>query len=193
MDDSHAPSTYKSLTPQRKHRKLLTDGSSNAVWSESIEAVFVQGLREYWDSLWATYSRGRSRWRNQYLVDYLQNWGITRSKKQVASHIQVLQNVWKGGTRYFNCSSGLKTNTSFLHHRVSSRDRRRGSLPGIRQAKTLRKLLPSSSLTTTRTAFLPPTIRHRLSALTSLLGTLMRVDPLLLGKAKTPNLPRHRP
>ncbi|KAF7338323.1 TEA domain-containing protein [Mycena venus] len=96
MDDSQAPSTSKSLTPQRKHRKLLKDGSGTAVWPESIEAVFVQGLREYWDSPWATYSRGRSRWRNQFLVDYLQNLGITRSKKQVASHIQVLRNMWKG-------------------------------------------------------------------------------------------------
>ncbi|KAJ7321271.1 hypothetical protein DFH08DRAFT_1033866, partial [Mycena albidolilacea] len=94
------PSTYKSLTPQRKHRKLLTDRSGNALWSESIEAVFVQGLREYWDSPWATYSRGCSRWRNQYIVDYLQNLGITRSKKQVASHIQVLRNVWKGEPEY---------------------------------------------------------------------------------------------
>ena len=56
------------------------------------------GLREYWDSPYATYSqsRGRSRWRNQYLVDYLQKHGIERSKKQVASHIQVLRNMWKG-------------------------------------------------------------------------------------------------
>ncbi|KAJ7813212.1 hypothetical protein B0H14DRAFT_2172056, partial [Mycena olivaceomarginata] len=100
------PSTYKSLTPQRKHHKLLTDGSGNAVWSESIEAVFVQGLREYWDSPWATYSRGRSRWRNQYLVDYLQNRGITRSKKQVASHIQVLRNVWKGEPEYHLVTGG---------------------------------------------------------------------------------------
>lgn len=56
------------------------------------------GLREYWDSPWATYSqsRGRSRWRNQFLVDYLQKAGINRTKKQVASHIQVLRNMWKG-------------------------------------------------------------------------------------------------
>ena len=101
----------KSLTPQRKHRKLLKDGSSE-VWPEDIERIFVQGpspppprtplltfslgLREYWESPWATYSRGRSRWRNQFLVDYLQKSGVDRSKKQVASHIQVLRNMWKG-------------------------------------------------------------------------------------------------
>ena len=56
----------------------------------------VSGLRQYWESPWATYSRGRSRWRNQFLVDYLKEAGIERSKKQVASHIQVLRNMWKG-------------------------------------------------------------------------------------------------
>ncbi|KAJ7685151.1 hypothetical protein DFH06DRAFT_31505 [Mycena polygramma] len=106
MDDQHAPSSSKTLTPQRKHRKLLKDGSGTAVWPEAIEAVFVQGLREYWDSPWATYSRGRSRWRNQFLVDYLQNLGITRSKKQVASHIQVLRNMWKGEPEYHLVAGG---------------------------------------------------------------------------------------
>jgi hypothetical protein len=92
----------KSLTPQRKHRKLLKDGSGAEVWPESIEKVFVQGLREYWTSPFATYpqSRGRSRWRNQFLVDYLQKYNIIRSKKQVASHIQVLRNMWKGEPEY---------------------------------------------------------------------------------------------
>ncbi|KAF7363411.1 TEA domain-containing protein [Mycena sanguinolenta] len=98
--------TSKTLTPQRKHRKLLKDGSGTPVWPESIEAVFVQGLREYWDSPWATYSRGRSRWRNQFLVDYLQSLGITRSKKQVASHIQVLRNMWKGEPEYHLVAGG---------------------------------------------------------------------------------------
>jgi len=32
-----------SITPQRKHRKLLKDGSGTEVWPESIEKVFVQG------------------------------------------------------------------------------------------------------------------------------------------------------
>ncbi|KAK1232240.1 hypothetical protein PQX77_004614 [Marasmius sp. AFHP31] len=89
-----------SLTPQRKHRKLLKDGSGSEVWPEHIEAIFVDGLRAYWDSPWATYSGGRSRWRNQYLVEYLQGKGITRSKKQVASHLQVLRNMWKGEPEY---------------------------------------------------------------------------------------------
>ncbi|KAJ6547528.1 hypothetical protein B0H19DRAFT_1033360 [Mycena capillaripes] len=104
--DGPSPSSSTSLTPQRKHRKLLKDGSGTAVWPEAIEALFVQGLREYWDSPWATYSRGRSRWRNQFLVDYLQNLGITRSKKQVASHIQVLRNMWKGEPEYHLVAGG---------------------------------------------------------------------------------------
>ncbi|KAG2132482.1 uncharacterized protein EDB93DRAFT_900044 [Suillus bovinus] len=93
------------LTPQRKHRKLLKDGSSE-VWPEEIERIFVQGLREYWESPWATYSRGRSRWRNQFLVEYLQRAGIDRSKKQVASHIQVLRNMWKGELEYHLVAGG---------------------------------------------------------------------------------------
>ncbi|KAF9564677.1 hypothetical protein CPC08DRAFT_660262 [Agrocybe pediades] len=97
-----------SITPQRKHRKLLKDGSGTEVWPESVEKVFVQGLRDYWDSPYATYSqsRGRSRWRNQYLVDYLQKQGIERSKKQVASHIQVLRNMWKGEPEFHLVAGG---------------------------------------------------------------------------------------
>jgi len=78
---------------------MLKDGTSE-VWPESVEKIFVAGLRQYWESPWATYSRGRSRWRNQFLVDYLKDAGIERSKKQVASHIQVLRNMWKGEKEY---------------------------------------------------------------------------------------------
>ncbi|KAH6918618.1 hypothetical protein BKA70DRAFT_22515 [Coprinopsis sp. MPI-PUGE-AT-0042] len=97
-----------SLTPQRKHRKLLKDGSGTEVWPEAIEKTFVQGLKEYWQSPYATYSasRGRSRWRNQFLVDYLQRHGITRTKKQVASHIQVLRNMWKGTADFHLVAGG---------------------------------------------------------------------------------------
>ncbi|KAJ7658721.1 hypothetical protein DFH06DRAFT_915025, partial [Mycena polygramma] len=95
----------KTLTPQRKHRKHLKDGSGTAVWPEAIEDVFVQGP-SFLAPAPATYSRGRSRWRNQFLVDYLHNLGITRSKKQVASHIQVLRNMWKGEPEYHLVAGG---------------------------------------------------------------------------------------
>ncbi|KAG6820592.1 hypothetical protein H0H93_014508 [Arthromyces matolae] len=103
---AHTPTT--SITPQRKHRKLLKDGSGVEVWPESIEKIFVQGLHEYWVSPYANsaQSRGRSRWRNQYLVDYLQKAGIDRSKKQVASHIQVLRNMWKGEPEFYLVAGG---------------------------------------------------------------------------------------
>jgi TEA/ATTS domain len=113
--DRFSSSVPLTIIPQRKHRKLLKDGSGTEVWPESVEQVFVQGspfntvsclmliymytgLRDYWNSPYAVYSqsRGRSRWRNQFLVDYLYKQGIKRSKKQVASHIQVLRNMWKG-------------------------------------------------------------------------------------------------
>ncbi|TFK76481.1 hypothetical protein BDN72DRAFT_852793 [Pluteus cervinus] len=111
MSPSPTPSSRlppNTLTPQRKHRKLLKDGSGCEVWPEAIERVFVQGLREYWKSPMATYSqsRGRSRWRNQFLVDYLQKAGIIRSKKQVASHIQVLRNMWKGEAEFALVAGG---------------------------------------------------------------------------------------
>lgn len=32
---------HKSLTPNRKHHKLLKDGSE--VWSEDVEKIFVEG------------------------------------------------------------------------------------------------------------------------------------------------------
>ncbi|EMD38523.1 hypothetical protein CERSUDRAFT_113704 [Gelatoporia subvermispora B] len=93
-----------SLTPQRKHHKLLKDGSE--VWSDDVEKIFVDGLRKYWESPWATYSRGRSRWRNQFLVDHLKKHGIERSKKQVASHIQVLRNMWRGEPEFHLVAGG---------------------------------------------------------------------------------------
>lgn len=120
--DSDPP--HKSLTPQRKHRKLLKDGSSE-VWPEDIERIFVHGLREYWDSPWATFSRGRSRWRNQFLVDYLQRHGVDRSKKQVASHIQVLRNMWKGEAEYKLVAGGDEL---YLDTNIKSEDQPDGHL-----------------------------------------------------------------
>lgn len=35
--------TGKTLTPQRKHRKLLKSGEGE-VWSEDVEKVFVEGM-----------------------------------------------------------------------------------------------------------------------------------------------------
>jgi hypothetical protein len=122
---SPSDASHASVTPSRKHRKMLKDGTSE-VWPEYLERIFVEGatrhascltqrayslatcpssplfprpppgLHAYWQSPWASYTKGRSRWRNQFLVDYLHNAGIIRSKKQVASHIQVLRNMWKG-------------------------------------------------------------------------------------------------
>ncbi len=130
---SPSPSGQRTLTPQRKHRKMLKDGTSE-VWPESVEKIFVDGavipfiiswssylyvcvtsgLRQYWESPWATYSRGRSRWRNQFLVDYLKEAGIERSKKQVASHIQVLRNMWKGEKGLYRHSDSSMTRLTFF-------------------------------------------------------------------------------
>lgn len=39
--ESPEPTKRKSLTPQRKHHKLLKDG--NEVWSQEVELIFVDG------------------------------------------------------------------------------------------------------------------------------------------------------
>jgi len=120
---------------------MLKDGTSE-VWPEDVEQLFIQGLREYWESPWATFSRGRSRWRNQFLVDYLQKSGIERSRKQVANHIQVLRNMWKGSAEFHLVAGGeeLFSENGLLSHnspatrqssipvsnRSSSRDSHRG-------------------------------------------------------------------
>ncbi|KAK1225059.1 hypothetical protein PQX77_012006 [Marasmius sp. AFHP31] len=95
----HTPPKTVSLT--KSTRKRLEYGSgSEEEWPEHIKAIFVDGLRAYWDSHWDTNSGSRSRWRDHYLVDYLQEKGITRSNKQVASYLQVLRNVWQGEPEY---------------------------------------------------------------------------------------------
>ncbi|KAL1717508.1 hypothetical protein EV715DRAFT_202999 [Schizophyllum commune] len=132
------------LTPQRKHRKLLKDGSGGEVWPEAVERIFVTGLEAYLKSNYATYSRGRSRWRNQFLVDHLRAHGIERTKKQVASHIQVLRNMWKGEPQFYLVAGGADDDiqpaahphhTHREGHRVSSispsRGRRSSSLHRI--------------------------------------------------------------
>ncbi|KAH8117470.1 hypothetical protein DFH11DRAFT_1724466 [Phellopilus nigrolimitatus] len=133
------PLRQDSSLPQRRHRKMLKDGTSE-VWPQDAEDVFLDGLREYWNSPWANFSRGRSRWRNQYLVDFLKKKGVERSKKQVASHIQVLRNMWKGHPEFTlvagpeELSEGSSTSDRHSPSRRSSRlssrspSRRRSSI-----------------------------------------------------------------
>lgn len=141
LDSAKRKTARKSIiTPQRKHHKMLKDGTSE-VWPEDVEKIFIQGiflflslffssllrtgLREYWESPWATFSRGRSRWRNQFLVDYLQKAGVERSRKQVASHIQVLRNMWKGEPGNFPCFQNYQSSYNLPPPRISSRRWRR--------------------------------------------------------------------
>ncbi|KAL0071437.1 hypothetical protein AAF712_001294 [Marasmius tenuissimus] len=155
------------LTPQRKHRKLLKDGSGSEVWPEHIEAIFVDGLRAYWESPWATYSGGRSRWRNQYLVEFLHGKGIVRSKKQVASHLQVLRNMWKGEPEYhLVAGADEQLNQSSPSHPESDSS---SSTPN----SLISLSLPSSPPTSVNNSpsqelnhLLPPTFPRRATALT---------------------------
>ncbi|KAJ3744637.1 hypothetical protein DFH05DRAFT_1070061 [Lentinula detonsa] len=111
MESTSQSTTKSAVTPLRKHHKLLKDGSGHEVWPESVEQIFVDGLRAYTAS---TVSQshavrisdaavpGRSRLRNAYLVKYLAQYGIERTRKQVASHLQVLKNMWKADGNYSN-------------------------------------------------------------------------------------------
>ncbi|KAJ3757856.1 hypothetical protein EV360DRAFT_70783 [Lentinula raphanica] len=109
------------LTPLRKHHKLLKDGSGNEVWPEFVEKIFVDGLRAYAASTVSQNHaarisdaavRGRSRLRNAYLVKYLAHYGIERSRKQVASHLQVLKNMWRAEGNYANFSLVVGSDSS---------------------------------------------------------------------------------
>jgi hypothetical protein len=154
LDSAKRKTARKSIiTPQRKHHKMLKDGTSE-VWPEDVEKIFIQGtslfplllpspthhipptgLREYWESPWATFSRGRSRWRNQFLVDYLQKAGVERSRKQVASHIQVLRNMWKGEPgNALHSERKKRYNYNSPPPRISSRSRGRRTIPRERSA-----------------------------------------------------------
>ncbi|KAL4263551.1 TEC1 family protein [Pleurotus pulmonarius] len=99
----HRAMYFKSLTPKRKHWK--TAGGAE-VWPEHIEEVFVQGLIDYKNSPFAACPGGRSRYRNQFLVEHLAKAGIIRSRKQVASHVQVLRGMWKGTPGFYLLANG---------------------------------------------------------------------------------------
>lgn len=128
---------------------MLKDGTSE-VWPEYLERIFIQGLHAYWQSPWATYTKGRSRWRNQFLVDFLHNAGIERSKKQVASHIQVLRNMWKGQKEYDLVASADELPSAIPGRAASGshrapRDRTRKSSSSSR-ARSLSSEEPSSPI-----------------------------------------------
>ncbi|KAJ7843859.1 hypothetical protein B0H13DRAFT_1549857, partial [Mycena leptocephala] len=72
--------------PERRHRKLLNDGS------EEIERVFMLGLLPYQNYMDGVYYDGRGK-RNASLVDFLQHRGIVRTRAQVFSRVQVLCNM----------------------------------------------------------------------------------------------------
>ncbi|KAI0362004.1 hypothetical protein OH77DRAFT_12266 [Trametes cingulata] len=142
--------TTVNLTPQRKHHKLLKDGSE--VWSKEVEKIFVEGLRQYWQSPWATYSRGRSRWRNQFLVDHLKRAGVDRTKKQVASHIQVLRNMWRGTPEFHLVAGGEEL---FQENGLLAHTNKKPAAAPSETPSTLRHDLPESSAGSSSTSSTP--------------------------------------
>ncbi len=124
----------KSLTPGRKHHKVIK-GTGEEVWPSDIEQIFKQGmsasssnsifssssqgLEEYMSHPNAYVSTGgRNKLRNQFLVNHLLKHGVSRTKKQVASHLQVLRNMWKGcecnSSPFFDRNGVLTTQNRLL-------------------------------------------------------------------------------
>ena len=125
----------------RIHRKDICTRCTAISSFHPSSSHFPSGLKEYWNSPDATYSqaRGRSRWRNQFLVDYLQSKEITRSKKQVASHIQVLRNMWKGEPGlYIHLTAVARPSSDSLQNIISSLER-------TKHLRIRRHLVPLSS------------------------------------------------
>ncbi|KAJ7855278.1 hypothetical protein B0H14DRAFT_3865237 [Mycena olivaceomarginata] len=89
----------QSVTPLRRHRKLLKKPEGGAVWPENVERAFLLGLRLYrWElTRSVTWHRGSQ---NQFLVDYLHRLQINRDNKQVASHLQFLRSTYMGTAQY---------------------------------------------------------------------------------------------
>ncbi|KAH7871889.1 uncharacterized protein C8R40DRAFT_538809 [Lentinula edodes] len=132
--------TRSALTPLRKHHKLLKDGTGNEVWPESVEQIFVDGLRAYYAS---TISQnhiartsdaaipGRSRLRNAFLVQHLAQYGIERSRKQVASHLQVLKNMWRADGNFSNYRLVSGSDSSSEQHSNSQGSTERHPSPSL--------------------------------------------------------------
>ncbi|KAE9390799.1 hypothetical protein BT96DRAFT_747652, partial [Gymnopus androsaceus JB14] len=85
----------------RKHYKLSKDGSGSAVWPKFIEKIFIEGISlDYSAKASESPKKCCSRLRNTFLVQHLARHGVNRSRKQVASHLQVLKNMWKDEGNY---------------------------------------------------------------------------------------------
>ncbi|KAJ7829097.1 hypothetical protein B0H14DRAFT_3144090 [Mycena olivaceomarginata] len=92
-----------------------------SVWSKEIQYAFVQGprlhfdgLQAYWDAPFATHTLGRSGL-DQFIVEYLQGLDIVRTKKQVASRMQVLRERMRKSVGHHPVDDGAQLDrSSFL-------------------------------------------------------------------------------
>ncbi|KIJ30483.1 hypothetical protein M422DRAFT_268033 [Sphaerobolus stellatus SS14] len=74
--------------PPRRSMKMLKDGS-DFVWPDAAHSLFVKGLQQ-WKVLTIGSKRTRAprgEGKTDFLVRYLQQHGVERTKKQVASHL----------------------------------------------------------------------------------------------------------
>lgn len=78
----------------RRHKKMLRDGSGE-VWPDHAELLFAKAIQEY--DRQSAIASAQSPYppdlpsRNEFIVKYLHNAGLERTKQQVASHIQQLK------------------------------------------------------------------------------------------------------
>jgi hypothetical protein len=78
----------------RRHKKMLRDGTGE-VWPDAAEILFSKAIQEY--DRQSAIATANSHYppdlpsRNEFIVRYLQDQGLTRTKQQVASHIQQLK------------------------------------------------------------------------------------------------------
>lgn len=83
-----------SIDQPRRHKKMLRDGSGE-VWPDHAELLFSKAIQEY--DRQSNLASANSHYppdlpsRNEFIVRYLRDRGLERTKQQVASHIQQLK------------------------------------------------------------------------------------------------------
>ncbi|KAJ7872164.1 hypothetical protein B0H14DRAFT_2502826 [Mycena olivaceomarginata] len=107
----------QSVTPLRRHRKLLKKPEGGAVWPENVERAFLLGLRLYRRELTRSVTWHRDS--QKFLVDYLHRLQINRDDKQVASHLQFLRSTFMG-TAHYHLVAGEKKRSHTLRYAVMS-------------------------------------------------------------------------
>ncbi|KAJ7618627.1 hypothetical protein FB45DRAFT_169771 [Roridomyces roridus] len=141
IPEDHEPPP-KRRNSKRKQPKHLKDAPGiPTLWPERVENLLISGLREYQNSPWASnFTRDRAHGRHQFLVDHLKSLGVVRSKKQVASRLQILKVRWEGKPEYRLLAAGDELLVYEFGNAVEE-DRKTGSPPSISSPRPRQNLL----------------------------------------------------